>query len=158
MCDIQRYYGHGKTIKPLLTVRGVQDIQVRIYTDGMRLLKIITLLGALPCGSPPPLHRYCAPFPTRMSNPSECRTSSDLRQGADAPIPPVMMHGRRPEGSPAAASPPFFLETILAPQGALRRGALTRLHSKCVFHRSGVNQIGSCTFQRSLLSLVAQEG
>ena len=34
--------------------------------------------------------------------------------GADAPIPPVVMNGRRPEGRPAAASTPFS-ETVLAP-------------------------------------------
>jgi len=49
--------------------------------------------------------------------------------GADAPIPPVMMNGRRPRGgAPAAASGSgFFPETELVPPfrtEALRRGAL----------------------------------
>ena len=40
--------------------------------------------------------------------------------GADALIPPDLMNGRRPEGRPAAASPPFFSETELVPPCPVR--------------------------------------
>jgi len=35
--------------------------------------------------------------------------------GADAPIPPVVMNGRRPEGRPAAASVTGFPDPVICP-------------------------------------------
>ena len=74
----------------------------------------------------------------------------DSMMGADAPIPPVVMNGRRPRGgAPAAASTSGFPGWKLrchAPRRALKRGALIVIQNSYDFHRSGVNMMGLCAF------------
>ena len=81
--------------------------------------------------------------------------------GADAPIPPVVINDRRPEGRPAAASFSCFPGPEIA-QPCPEKGPVARNPPRILgfifFYSSGVNWIGSCQFLQSIFFPIQELG
>jgi hypothetical protein len=69
--------------------------------------------------------------------------------GVESFISPFARDAAAPKGAPRRLELPDFFETVLAPRGALRRGALISMLNITDFHGSGVNQMRSCPFLQS---------